>query len=60
MKQVFTATTREEANREADKWWAQQSGLRIVHRTEITVGWGGPSLADADKWIVTIHYEPEN
>ena len=57
MEQVFTAAARWKASQEADKWLAQQRGLRIVGRTEMTVGSGGLSLAGADKWIVTIHYE---
>jgi hypothetical protein len=58
MQKVFTAATRDAANLEADQWWGQQQGLRQVHRTQVAVGWG-PSLADADQWRVTIHYEPE-
>ena len=56
---LFTATTQEEANREADNWWAQQTGFRLVHRTTVAVGWG-PGQADADRWTVTIHYEIES
>jgi hypothetical protein len=59
MEEIFMASTREEANREADKWWAEQKGLRLVQRTEVAVG-QGPSLAEADHWRVTIYYEPEN
>jgi hypothetical protein len=59
MEEIFMASTREEANQEADKWWAEQMGLRLVQRTEVAVG-QGPSLDEADHWRVTIHYEPES
>ena len=32
--QVFTAPTQSEANSQADEWWAQQKGLRLIQRTK--------------------------
>jgi len=51
----FEAPTQDEANRLADQWWMTQKGLRLVHKTQIPVGFGGQT----DLWIVTIYYEPE-
>lgn len=59
-EQTFEAKTRAEANRLADDWWMKQKGLRQIHRSQIAVGSRSPSLADAERWAVTIHYEPEN
>ena len=59
MKKEFSGVSREEANRQADEWWAMQKGLRKLNRTEVATGEAGPSLRDADRWAVTIYYERE-
>ena len=56
--QVFNAPTQSEANSQADEWWAQQKGLRLIQRTQVAVGFG-PSLAQVDHWAVTIHFEDD-
>jgi len=58
-KMTFEADTQAEANRLADEWWMKQKGLRLVHRNQVSIGWG-PSLTQADRWAVTIHYEHGN
>jgi len=55
-KQTFEAATLVEANRMADEWWAKQKEIRLVHRTQANPGWG----TEAERWRVTIHFEPEN
>jgi hypothetical protein len=59
MKQVFTDATLHEANREADKWWAQQKGMRLVRRSQVDSGWRTPTTGQDRHWDVTIYYEPE-
>jgi hypothetical protein len=49
----FEAPTQIEANQLADNWWAKQKGLRLVHRSQVSAGFGGQQ----DRWTVTIHYE---
>lgn len=58
-EKTFEAKTQAEANRLADEWWMKQRGSRLVHRTQVAVG-SGPSLVEAERWAVTIHYEPPN
>ena len=60
MERVFIGATREEATRKANEWWASQKGLRQTLRTEMATGQKGPTLADQDRWTVTIRYEQEN
>ena len=60
MKKVFSGSSQYEANRKADEWWAAQKGLQKTLRTELAIGDEGPSLKDADRWAVTIHYEDES
>ena len=55
---TFEATTLAEANRLADQWWMTKKGAGLIHRSQIAVG-SGPSLVEAERWAVTIHYEPE-
>jgi hypothetical protein len=59
-KKTFEAATQAEADRQADEWWASQQGIRLIHRTKVAVGKEGPEMAKADRWAVTIHYEPKN
>jgi hypothetical protein len=59
-KKTFEAATQAEANRQADEWWSRQKGLRLVQRTKVAVGDEGPEAAKADRWAVTIHFEPIN
>jgi hypothetical protein len=56
MKQVFTGSSRGEANRKAKEWCAKQEGLRVLERTEMTTSETGPSLDEAETFVVTIHY----
>jgi len=56
---TFEATTRAEANRLADEWWMTKKGARLIHRSQIAVG-SSPAWIEAERWAVTIHYEPEN
>jgi hypothetical protein len=60
MKKVFTGSNKQEARRKADEWWAGQKGLRKIERTEVAISDEGPSLRDANRWAVTIHYEDES
>jgi hypothetical protein len=55
-KQTFEAATQVDANRLADEWWAKQRGLRLVHRTQVSPGWG----TEAERWAVNIQFELEN
>jgi hypothetical protein len=57
-EQIFSAPTQSEANRQADERWAQQKGLRLILRTQVAVG-AGPSLAQAEQWAVSIHFEDD-
>ena len=57
-EQIFTAPTQSEANRQADEWWVQQKGLRLIQRTQWAVG-ADPSLAQAEQWAVSIHFEDD-
>ena len=57
-EQIFTALTQSEANRQADEWWVQQKGLRLIQRTQWAVG-TGPSSAQAEQWAVSIHFEDD-
>src|SRR5260370_33421012 len=57
MKKEFQSSSREEANKWADEWWAAQRGVRNIQRTEISLGTKGLSIKDAEGWAVTIHYE---
>jgi len=59
MKKSFSAPSREEARRLANEWWAAQTGLQKTRQTAIATGDKGPSLSDANRWTVTIHYEHE-
>ena len=58
-KAVFVGSTSQEANRKADDWWMRQEGVRQLYRSQMSMGFAGPSLNDADQFTVTIHYEPE-
>jgi len=60
MKKTFTGSSREEAQTKANDWWLTQKGLRKVMKTEVTISKDGPSINLADRWAVTVHYEPEN
>jgi hypothetical protein len=60
MKKVFSGSSQYEANQKADEWWAGQKGLRKTLRTELAIGDEGPSLSDADRWVVTIWYEDKS
>jgi hypothetical protein len=61
MKKDFSGSSREEAYRKAREWWDRQTGLREIRRTEISIGEAdAPNLRDAERWVVAIHYEPEN
>ena len=61
MKSDFHASSRAVAYRKARKWLANQKGLRNIRYTEIANGDAEmPSLSDADRCKVTIHYEVEN
>jgi hypothetical protein len=57
-EQIFTVPTQSEANRQADEWWVQQKGLRLIQRTQWAVG-ADPSLAQAEQWAVSIHFEDD-
>jgi hypothetical protein len=57
-EQIFSAPTLSEANRQAEEWWVQQKGLRLVQRTQWAVG-ADPSLAQAEQWAVSIHFEDD-
>lgn len=58
-QKAFTAPSQAKANRQADDWWKQQRGLRLIQRTQVATGFG-PSTTEMDQWTVTIHFEPEN
>lgn len=58
-KKTFEAGTLAEANSQADEWWKKRRGLRLIHRSQVTVGWG-PFLSQAERFAVTIHFEREN
>ena len=60
MEKSFSARTRKEARQLANEWWAAQSGLRKIKRTEVAMGDDNPSLRDANRWTVTVHYGHEN
>ena len=60
MEKRFYAPTKEAVWRAADQWWAEQTGFRKLHRTEVAIGDDGPSLRNANRWAVTIHYEKSN
>jgi hypothetical protein len=57
MQKSFIGLTRQEAHRLANEWWAAQTGVRKVRETEVAIGDEGPSILDANRWAVTIHYE---
>jgi len=57
---TFEADTRGKANQAADDWWMKQKGLRQLYRSQVATGSRGPSLLEADRWAVTVHYEQEN
>ena len=57
-EQIFSAPALSEANRQADEWWIQQKGLRLIRRTQWAVG-ADPSLAQAEQWAVSIHFEDD-
>ena len=56
MERTFEADTREEANRQADEWWAQAKGVRFIHRSQTPAGFrSNPSKG----WVIAIHYKQE-
>ena len=60
MEKSFSAPTRKEARQLANEWWAAQTGLRKIRQTEVAIGDDGPSLRNANRWTVTVHYKHEN
>ena len=56
MERTFEADTREEANRQADEWWAKAKGLRFIHRSQIPVGFRSNPHK---RWVISIHYKEE-
>ncbi len=60
MEKSFSARTRKEARQLANEWWPAQTGLRKIRQTEVAMGDHGPSLHDANRWTVTVHYKHEN
>jgi len=57
VEKFFSAPNREEAHQIANEWLAAQTGLRNIKLTEIVTGDDGPSLLEANRRTVTIHYE---
>lgn len=57
MEKVFDGSTKEEAERKANQWLAGQTGLRHIKRTVVALGDDGPSMLDANRWVVTVHYD---
>jgi hypothetical protein len=61
MEMVFSGSSKEDANRKANELWEKQNGLRAIERTEVAISdEGRPSLLDANRWAVTIHYVDES
>jgi hypothetical protein len=56
MQRTFEADTREEANRQADEWWAKAKGLRFIHRSQIPAGF---CSIPHKRWVISIHYKEE-
>jgi hypothetical protein len=62
MKKVFSASSREEAKRKADEWWAAQKELQKLKEWEFALDDQVPSM-HGDRWTVTVfrirlgHYE---
>jgi hypothetical protein len=54
MQRTFEADTQEEANRQADEWWAKAKGLRFIHRSQIPAGFCSNPLK---RWVIRIHYK---
>ncbi len=57
MAHVTLAPSFEEANRLADEWLAAHPEFREITRTKVATGENGPSLLDATRCTVTVHYE---
>jgi hypothetical protein len=57
MEKSFSASSRKEARRLANEWLAAQTGLRKIKQTEVATSDNGPSLEEANRWTVTIHWE---
>ena len=56
MERTFEADTREEANRQADDWWAKAKCVRFIHRSQIPASFrSNPSK----RWVIAIHYKEE-
>jgi hypothetical protein len=58
----FTGATLEEANAEANNWLAEQKGVRLIRKREMSsADFGqemlGVAVAPHAKWTVTLRYE---